>query len=296
MENTQNKLMCRSRVQTNNLIDISFKKYEYICTPPPTLYLFKAFDNMKFPIFYIEFYKLIVSYLAAENPTRQLPTPTGRDPGSCYPMERPYGFALVVNIKRFENRAVNVDNKKLTERKGSDVDVKNLKDLWEQLGFEVKIYEDLKAHEIYTVVLEMARKIDRLKTSSCFVCCIMTHGNMGVIYGSDSNSLNINHIIDQFKEENCKALAAKPKLFFIQACREIKQDSKATVSTSTATPLTGSTEEGTKEGANARETESVSIVEAECDVDSDKNDSAFRHSAEPNEHHFLLGYSTAPGK
>ena len=257
---------------------------------------------MKFPIFCIKFYKLIVLYLAAENPPRQLSTPTGRDPGSCYPMERPYGFALVVNIKSFEGRAANVDHKTLTERKGSDVDVKNLKDLWEELGFEVEIHEDLKADEIYTVVQEMARKIDRQKTSSCFVCCIMTHGYMGMIYGSDCNSLNINDIIDQLKEENCKALAAKPKLFFIQACRGIKHlnasthDSKATVLTSAATPFTSSTEEGTKEGSNARETESVSIVEAECDVESDQNDSAFRHSAEPSEHHFLLGYSTAPGK
>lgn len=293
--------------------------------------------------------------MAAENPPRQLYTPAGRDPGSCYPMKRPYGFALVVNIKCFKGTTENGET--LKEREGSDVDVRNLKDLWEQLGFTVERHEDLKAHEICTVVLKMARKIDRLQTSSCFVCCIMTHGDMGVIYGSDCKSVNINYIIDQFKQAQCKALAEKPKLFFLQACRgsqslnastndstneatgstnaatssqspsnktgardkptsgtglsktQILDTGSSAETTSTATStneatsekgnsptitLTGSNEECTKEGTNTRE--SWSIVEAECDVEFDQNDKAFFQSAEPDEYHFLLGYSTAPGK
>lgn len=266
-------------------------------------------------------------------------------------MERPYGFALVVNIKKFEGTTD--DSKTLNEREGSDVDVKNLKDLWEQLGFKVEVHENLKAHEICTTVTNMARKIDEI--SSCFVCCIMTHGDMDIIYGSDSKSLDISYVIHSFKQESCRALADKPKLFFIQACRGSQylssppKDSKneetgrskttmssqlssnetgaldrpisgtspsnsslpdtgstdATLSTTTltneatsqkgdqtdASPSTGSTN-----ASDTREIEYWSNVQTECDVEYDSNDSAFRDSAGPNEPHFLLGYSTAPGK
>ena len=267
-------------------------------------------------------------------------------------MERPYGFALVVNIKQFVGTTD--DGKTLNEREGSDVDVKNLKDLWEQLGFKVEVHKNLKAHEICTIVSNMARKID--ETSNCFVCCIMTHGDMDILYGSDCRSLDISYVIHSFKQKSCKALADKPKLFFIQACRGSQyllssppQDSKNeetgktkttkschfssnktgasdkpisgmspsnsslpdTGSTDATLSLTTLTKEATSQkgdhtdappsisstnASDTREIESWSNIQTEDDVEYDSNDSAFRDSAGPNEPHFLLGYSTAPGK
>ncbi len=178
-------------------------------------------------------------------------------------MKKPYGFALIINNRIFEGRTL--EGLILGERRGSDVDVKNLHDLWTNLGFIVEKHEDLKAHQICVVVNNIAKKIEKNQDSSCFVCCIMTHGAMGKIYGSDSNFLQIKHITDEFKEAKCPALAGKPKLFFFNASR----------------------------GSRAESTTSSNPVDE--DQYDNINDSTFRHNADPNEAHFLLGYSTAPG-
>jgi hypothetical protein len=148
-------------------------------------------------------------------------------------MERPHGFALIINIKSYQG--ITDEGVVLEERKGSDVDVQNLMGLWIKLGFSVEIHLDLKAHQICKVVDDMSRKIERLHNSSCFVCCIMSHGAMGKIYGSNSNYVDIKYITDLFKEDKCPALAGKPKLFFIQACRG--NQLLTGCSTSTATPV-----------------------------------------------------------
>ena len=188
----------------------------------------------------------------------------------CYPMKQPYGFALIINIKGFHDRTDK--DVELDERTGSDVDVKKLQDLWDQLGFEVRTHVNLKAHEIYDVVRKMANA-DALQNSSCFVCCIMTHGDMGVVYGSDSKSLHIKDIVDLFKQDNCSALTEKPKLFFIQACRGCQGSPP-----------------GMPEIEPTPELDASDLSEADGD-----GDSIFSRSADPSEAHFLIGYSTVPG-
>ena len=56
--------------------------------------------------------------------------------------------------------------------------------------------------------------------SSCasFGCAILTHGEDGVVYGTD-RSVEIDQITKPFKGDKCKSLVGKPKVFFIQACR-----------------------------------------------------------------------------
>jgi hypothetical protein len=185
-------------------------------------------------------------------------------------MNEPYGYALIINVKNFEGETAT--GVKLEKREGCDTDVDKLQHLWQQLGFKVETSLDLKAHQIYATVCKMAEEIDRLETSSCFVCCIMTHGDMGMIYGSDAKSLEIKDITDRFKAEKCTSLAGKPKLFFIQACRgtQLLPSNDATTSADAA------------------------IQEGDLKYD-EVNDSTFRHTADPNEPDFLLGYSTAPG-
>ena len=188
-------------------------------------------------------------------------------------MKKPYGYALIINIKSFEGETD--DGVKLNTREGSDVDVEKLKDLWQQLGFNVITHVDLKAQQICTIVENMAKNVD--ETSSCFVCCIMTHGDMGYIYGSDSDFLNIkDHITDLFKEKKCRFLAGKPKLFFIQACRGAQYLTRIETTSESESAKAGAQEEG--------------------DFQYDQvNAARFRLAADPSEPHFLLGYSTAPG-
>ena len=53
----------------------------------------------------------------------------------------------------------------------------------------------------------------------CFICCILSHGGPGVVYGCDRGDVQICDIKSKFSANKCPGLAGKPKLFFIQACR-----------------------------------------------------------------------------
>ena len=120
---------------------------------------------------------------------------------------------VFINMEKFKGRTE--EGSILHEQRGSQKDVK--KDLWKKLGFIVEKRQNLKGHQICTVVEDMVKKINNSK-SSCFVCCIMTHGTMDKTYGSDCKFVNMSHIMDWFKERKCPALAGKPKHFFVQAC------------------------------------------------------------------------------
>ena len=63
--------------------------------------------------------------------------------------------------------------------------------------------------------------------SSCasFGCAILTHGEDGVVYGTD-RSIEIDRITELFKGDKCKSLVGKPKVFFIQACRCVNSEGK----------------------------------------------------------------------
>jgi len=173
-----------------------------------------------------------------------------------YPMtNRPRGIALIISNEHFQG------NPDLRDRQGNEKDVKHLRELWEFLNFEVIVRADLESEDIYDVLRGIStmdhRKFD------CFVCCLLSHGANGGIYGTDSTLVEIKDITSMFKGVACPSLAHKPKLFFIQACRGLDRDRGARFETDA--------------------------------VESNPED-AMRHNAEPNESHFLLGYATPPGK
>lgn len=173
----------------------------------------------------------------------------------AYPMtRRPRGIALIISNQHFE------ENPSLRDRQGNEKDVEHLRDLWQFLNFEVVLKEDLNSQEIYAAL----RDISYMDHSQydCFVCCLLSHGADGGIYGTDCELVEIKDITAMFKGVACPSLANKPKLFFIQACRGQNFD------------------RGARFEADAAE------VSAE---------DAMRHNAEPNESHFLLGYATPPG-
>ena len=58
-----------------------------------------------------------------------------------------------------------------------------------------------------------------LKHGDAFICCILSHGERGVVKGIDGKSLPIKHITRTFKATNQSALTNKPKVFLIQACQ-----------------------------------------------------------------------------
>lgn len=172
-----------------------------------------------------------------------------------YPMRnRPRGIALIISNERFEG------NPDLRDRQGNQKDVNQLRELWQFLNFDVIVESQLESHEMYNVI----RRISTMDHSNfdCFVCCLLSHGANGGIYGTDSVLVEIKYITAMFKGVACPSLANKPKLFFIQACRGQDFDRGARI---------------------------------EADAVESNPEDAMRNNAEPNESHFLLGYATPPG-
>ncbi len=77
------------------------------------------------------------------------------------------------------------------------------------------------------------RKLEFHKSADAFIFVALSHGNKGIIYGTDGkkettregkvrfhNSLDIyQDIMSKFDGINCPNLVNKPKMFFIQACQ-----------------------------------------------------------------------------
>ena len=188
-------------------------------------------------------------------PMRQLGVDE-EDAMPSYPMRnRPRGIALIISNEHFQG------NPDLRDRQGNQKDVDQLRELWEFLHFEVIVRAELQSHEMY----DCMRGISTMDHSNfdCFVCCLLSHGANGRIYGTDSKLVEINDITAMFKGVACPSLANKPKLFFIQACRGQDLDQGAWI---------------------------------EADAVESSPEDAMRNNAEPNESHFLLGYATPPGK
>ena len=54
--------------------------------------------------------------------------------------------------------------------------------------------------------------------ADCIFVAVLSHGEMGILYASDQ-PFKPDRLWCHFNAEKCPTLAAKPKLFFIQACQ-----------------------------------------------------------------------------
>jgi hypothetical protein len=129
-----------------------------------------------------------------------------------YRMNNKYrGIALIINNKKFH------PSLDMPVRTGTDKDAASLQKTFYKLGFNVQLEHNKTAYDMR----DMLSKLGKLDHSDydCFVCCILSHGEEGLIYGVDQ-SVEIEHLIAPFKSN--RTLAGKPKLFFIQACRGTK--------------------------------------------------------------------------
>lgn len=92
------------------------------------------------------------------------------------------------------------------------------------------------------------------------VCCILSHGEEGKIFRSESRAVELDDIKNLFTAKECPKLQGKPKLFFIQACRGKVQ------------------------------TKAVAKWDPGCKVQADDGG-----KTRPNMADFFFGYATAPG-
>ena len=167
---------------------------------------------------------------------------------------RPRGLCLIMNNRNFHDAKAN--------RNGSEIDERSLKELFENLFFTVHVEKDLNWDDMRRVATEFADK-DHSEFDA-FVFIIMSHGgDKDVIQGVDGRYIQIEHLMCEFKADNCRTLRNKPKLFIIQTCRGSFQ--------STPTSDMGD--------ADAAFSPDSTLSKGVC----------------PEEADFLLAFSTAPG-
>ncbi|XP_062859128.1 caspase-7 isoform X3 [Trichomycterus rosablanca] len=120
------------------------------------------------------------------------------------------GKCIIINNKNFDIRTgMNVRN-------GTDRDAGALIKCFRDLGFEVVLKNDQTCERIIHILKEASEEDH--SNSACFACILLSHGEEGMIYGTDG-VMPIKNLTSLFRGDVCKSLVGKPKLFFIQACR-----------------------------------------------------------------------------
>ena len=121
----------------------------------------------------------------------------------------PHGIAVIIN---------NEEISKGKDRKGTRINEKNLIQTFRYLGYIVEVHRDRSASQIRHIFDEVSTR-DHSKYDS-FISCLLSHGEDGMIYGSDGDKVDIADIAKKLDGESCKLLDNKPKMFFVQVCRE----------------------------------------------------------------------------
>ncbi|NXH93460.1 CASPA protein, partial [Pachycephala philippinensis] len=152
---------------------------------------------------------------------------------TSYKMDGPHrGFCLIINNVNFLN----------SQRKGSCKDAEQLERVFTWLGLDVRTYTDLTSEDIRSL-MQTWQHVQDHKDRNCFICCILSHGQSGAIYGTDEKLVLIRTLMSHFSAKQCPQLAAKPKLFFIQACQGNKVQHPVYVDTDAQTPDLSSMQE-----------------------------------------------------
>jgi len=60
---------------------------------------------------------------------------------------------------------------------------------------------------------------EKNRDSKVFVLCILSHGESGLVYGSDGNAVQVEELETMFDGQHCTQLVGRPKLFLLQACQ-----------------------------------------------------------------------------
>ncbi|XP_029967262.1 caspase-8 isoform X2 [Salarias fasciatus] len=129
----------------------------------------------------------------------------------AYPMtSAKRGVCLIVNNYDFMESRGNF-------RRGTMIDQENLSAVFQWLGFEMEIHKDCDRNKMLSVF--QALSIRDHSQMDCLVCCVLSHGVEGSVYGVDDKAVKINELTDPFDGLKCRSLADKPKMFFIQACQ-----------------------------------------------------------------------------
>ena len=132
----------------------------------------------------------------------------------------PHGICLIINNHVFH--LVDPRYEALSDRGGAPVDQRNLVLTFEFLQYKVEVHENCTSIEMIDLMKEMSSR-DHSQYDS-FVCCILSHGEEGIVYGADSLPVDLRDMTALMKGTFCRTLLDKPKLFFVQADRGEVED------------------------------------------------------------------------
>uniref|UniRef100_A0A2K6KWB1 Caspase 12/pseudo n=1 Tax=Rhinopithecus bieti TaxID=61621 RepID=A0A2K6KWB1_RHIBE len=109
----------------------------------------------------------------------------------------------------------------LHNRNGSELDLLEMQDLLENLGYSVVIEENLT--EMATALRQFAARPEHQSSDSTFLV-LMSHGILNGICGTkhwdqEPDVLHDDTIFEIFNNRNCWSLRDKPKVIITQACR-----------------------------------------------------------------------------
>lgn len=153
------------------------------------------------------------SYSLPNNPEGKMPV--DRDSPDYNMTHARRGKAHILNHDTFSNGI-------MPDRKGSDIDVKELEAIYKLLGFEVETHHNLNFEcikgLIQTVISEDHTDCD------CLSISVLTHGQEPNLLFSYDYIYSVENLWQSFAADKCPSLAGKPKLFFVQACRGQKLD------------------------------------------------------------------------
>lgn len=93
----------------------------------------------------------------------------------------------------------------------------SLHDVFMWLGFKVEIHNDCSSTDMRSLLRELGRR-DHSQMDGV-VCCILSHGKEGCVYGADDLPVTFTELCKPLNGLSCPSLADKPKLFFVQACQ-----------------------------------------------------------------------------
>lgn len=101
------------------------------------------------------------------------------------------------------------------------LDAYKLGHTFEDLGYDVLLFKNLRARQIETVLSPdfLSQKIISLSKYSSLVVGLLGHGDKSVVYGVDGEKVLLNRLQYAFNDESCPILKEKPKIFIILACQ-----------------------------------------------------------------------------
>lgn len=120
----------------------------------------------------------------------------------------------------------------LRPRRGARREAEKLSRVLAQLSYRVKLLHNRTAKEMEDLYQQECSR----EHGDYFVSVISSHGEEGAVLGCDCRPLRLTRIFHIVSAQNCPALAERPKVFFIQACRGAALDQGVFVETDSGQP------------------------------------------------------------